>query len=101
MWYQQKGEIGEGSGNQAEVVHFWAFSKFKERLEMMRDIYSLVSSAGMEGSWHGRDNPLEDPWLEPSLADIQQRLLELTMTEQKLAELKVAEAVASATSHGA
>mmetsp|Transcript_4629 Transcript_4629/g.11208 ORF Transcript_4629/g.11208 Transcript_4629/m.11208 type:complete len:1411 (+) Transcript_4629:106-4338(+) len=65
------------------VVHYWTYAKFRERLDLMRDVFHDMS---WTGSWDGRDDPLEDPWLDPDAADMHQRLVEtsLVMEDRRL-----------------
>jgi len=71
----------EGRAGDA-VLHYWTYAQFRERLDMMRDVYLLFHHTGC---WPGRNDTLMDPWAEPNPADMQQRLLLAVLAERRRA----------------
>lgn len=53
--------------SEAAVLCYWTLSRFKERLDMMRDCYDDFTKTGV---FVGRGDPLEDPWLDPSTVEL-------------------------------
>jgi hypothetical protein len=52
------------------VVTYWTLSKFKLRLDHMRDCYDQHLHYG---GWRSKGNSLEDPWMEPSIIELRQK----------------------------
>ncbi|CAE8672159.1 unnamed protein product, partial [Polarella glacialis] len=50
---------------QSKVLAYWTYAKFRERLAEMR--------ACCGAYWPGSGNPLQDPWMETSIADLRHR----------------------------
>ena len=51
-----------GAPQDFQVLHYWSYTRFLEKLDYMRDVHRLHCQ-GMHG-WTGRSDPLHDPWLE-------------------------------------
>mmetsp|Transcript_105405 Transcript_105405/g.187452 ORF Transcript_105405/g.187452 Transcript_105405/m.187452 type:complete len:955 (+) Transcript_105405:23-2887(+) len=49
------------------VLSYWTLGSFRQRLRMMRDCYDAFSR---NGSWKGRGDPLQDPWIDPSTVEL-------------------------------
>merc|ERR1719262_2053167 len=58
-------------GMDATVLYYWTLSKFKERLDMMRDCYDQFHQ---KGDWNGHGDCMEDPWLEPNFVELKHRM---------------------------
>mmetsp|Transcript_2589 Transcript_2589/g.6011 ORF Transcript_2589/g.6011 Transcript_2589/m.6011 type:complete len:1014 (-) Transcript_2589:205-3246(-) len=60
---QQLEQIGIGSGEEAEVLCLWSFTKFEARLQLMRDFYEV---------WHEGASleELQLPWSDASAAEV-------------------------------
>jgi hypothetical protein len=70
------GEAGTPTSNHSDtdhsvVVAYWTLSKFKARLDQMRDCYESHTA----GRWDGRGDCLRDPWMEPSIIELRHRLV--------------------------
>lgn len=70
----------EGRGD--TVLHYWTYAKFKERLDIMREVYFEFYHSG---AWPQKGDVLEDPWIEPSNSELQQRLLNSMLSERRRA----------------
>eukprot|EP00930_Biecheleria_cincta_P038684 TRINITY_DN2656_c0_g1_i1.p1 TRINITY_DN2656_c0_g1~~TRINITY_DN2656_c0_g1_i1.p1 ORF type:complete len:1423 (+),score=267.91 TRINITY_DN2656_c0_g1_i1:31-4299(+) len=57
----------------SQVIHYWTYSKFRERLDLMRDAYRVHCQGGK--GWHGQGDPLLDPWMEPDFACFKRHLV--------------------------
>eukprot|EP00747_Dinoflagellata_sp_TGD_P109747 gnl/TRDRNA2_/TRDRNA2_170777_c1_seq4.p1 gnl/TRDRNA2_/TRDRNA2_170777_c1~~gnl/TRDRNA2_/TRDRNA2_170777_c1_seq4.p1 ORF type:complete len:784 (+),score=92.70 gnl/TRDRNA2_/TRDRNA2_170777_c1_seq4:206-2353(+) len=55
----------------ARVLSYWTYSKFCERLAMMRSCHNTLV---LRGSWDPTSHVFEDPWSEPALIELRQRL---------------------------
>ncbi|CAE8646951.1 unnamed protein product, partial [Polarella glacialis] len=62
-----------------EIIHAWPYSKFRERLDLMRDAYRVHCQAG--GGWRGRGE-LQDPWMEVQLGFFSQQLVAAKIEEK-------------------
>ena len=51
-----------GAPQDCQVLHYWTYRRFLEKLDYMRDVHRLHCQ-GVRG-WTGRCSPLHDPWLE-------------------------------------
>jgi len=49
------------------VLSYWTLGSFRQRLDMMRDCYDVFSR---NGSWKGRGDPLQDPWIDASTVEL-------------------------------
>eukprot|EP00931_Biecheleriopsis_adriatica_P023848 TRINITY_DN14980_c0_g1_i1.p1 TRINITY_DN14980_c0_g1~~TRINITY_DN14980_c0_g1_i1.p1 ORF type:complete len:1119 (+),score=240.91 TRINITY_DN14980_c0_g1_i1:87-3443(+) len=54
------------------VVAYWTLTKFKARLDQMRDCFDEKQNLGR---WEGRGDCLRDPWMEPSITELRHRLV--------------------------
>jgi len=54
------------------VVAYWTLAKFKARLDQMRDCFDTKQTSGR---WEGHGDCLDDPWMEPSIPELQRRLV--------------------------
>ncbi|KAF4673479.1 hypothetical protein FOL47_010532 [Perkinsus chesapeaki] len=68
----------EAQSFKAKVLYYWGLAKFMERLQMMRDLYHRVTMGYMNKQavksgvyFTTPEGKIQDPWNEPSLADIQ------------------------------
>lgn len=66
------------------VLHYWTYSKFKERLDMMRDVYRAFQHTG---KWPGADDPADDPWAEISTFELIQRISNNALYEQRRTQM--------------
>lgn len=57
--------------SESTVVCYWTLSRFRERLEIMRDCYDTFHR---KGDWPGYGDPLEDPWMDPSSVELALRM---------------------------
>lgn len=69
-------EAGTPTSNHSDtdhsvVVAYWTLSKFKARLDQMRDCYESHTV----GRWDGLGDCLRDPWMEPSIIELRHRLV--------------------------
>ncbi|CAJ1381316.1 unnamed protein product [Effrenium voratum] len=54
------------------AVAYWTLLKFKARLDQMRDCFDEHQQ---HGRWSGSGDCLRDPWMEPSIVELKQRLV--------------------------
>mmetsp|Transcript_93745 Transcript_93745/g.146340 ORF Transcript_93745/g.146340 Transcript_93745/m.146340 type:complete len:1137 (-) Transcript_93745:195-3605(-) len=59
-----------GKGD-ASVLCYWSLESFKDRVVMMRDCFDVYYRVG---DWAGRDDPLEDPWMDSSIVELRLRM---------------------------
>lgn len=77
----REGRAGD-TRDQGTVLHYWTYWQFRERLDMMRDVYLVFHRTG---EWPGRDDSLDDPWGLINPAIMQQRLLLAVNAERRRA----------------
>lgn len=63
-------QFPDGAGDPT-LLCYWTLQTFKERVDMMRECYDIFHR---RGDWRGRGDPLEDPWLDPSLSEVYVRM---------------------------
>jgi len=76
---------GEVVGRGDVVLHYWTYDKFRDRLDMMRDVFFVFQLTGWPSECKG--DVFEDPWIEPGTADLQQRYLEAVLKERRRAAI--------------
>jgi hypothetical protein len=83
-------QCSETQGRGDIVLHYWTYTKFKERLDMMRDVFFAFHTSEL---WPSKGDIIEDPWIEAGTADLQQRLLVTILTERRRAAAAAERAV--------
>ncbi|CAK9081224.1 unnamed protein product [Durusdinium trenchii] len=77
-----KSDDGPATG---QVVHYWSYACFLERLELMRDVHRVHCHA--RNGWAGANEMLQDPWMEPNLFPLRD-VLSHALAQRSLAELQ-------------
>lgn len=73
----------------SRVLYYWSYPVFKRRLALMRDAHTEFDASGGK-SWHGQNDPLQDPWKEVSIVELKQRMQQIKNDERKSAGEKFA-----------
>jgi len=82
---QDEGQA-EASDFNTRVVTYWTLPKFKVRLDHMRDCFDQHLHLG---GWRRSGDCLEDPWMEPCIVELRQRVrsnVDTEMQRRKLAK---------------
>eukprot|EP00913_Durusdinium_trenchii_P033056 g30947.t1 len=75
-----KSDDGPATG---QVVHYWSYACFLERLELMRDVHRVHCHA--RNGWAGANEMLQDPWMEPNLFPLRD-VLSHALAQRSLAD---------------
>lgn len=85
--------------SQAKVLLYWTYRKFRQRLDMMRDVGLTFHHTGLKPT-AGSGDAVDDPWTDPSTADLQQRLLVVLMQEERRRRLAATTGLAPPATDG-
>ncbi|CAK9036429.1 ATP-dependent DNA helicase hus2/rqh1, partial [Durusdinium trenchii] len=77
---EEKSPSSQTSEAEHVAVTYWTLLKFKARLDQMRDCFDEKQR---HGRWSGSGDCLRDPWMEPSIVELRQRLIAHVDAESK------------------
>eukprot|EP00434_Breviolum_minutum_P017216 symbB.v1.2.015197.t1/scaffold1129.1/size136302/5 len=77
---EDKSQASQSSEQDDMAVTYWTLLKFKARLDQMRDCFDEKQK---HGRWNGSGDCLRDPWMEPSIVELRQRLIAHVDAESK------------------